>query len=345
MIPPMRSLAENARAVLLPAIADLALTDDLRRFLDTGGCTILIGETREEYVARRMSEARRCVETRAQITTFSAEVRRRAGPALVALDQEIGGIQRLHDLVPQLPRPEATHELSSGEIEAASCEMAASAAALGVGMFLAPVIDVVSGRNPWLAGRTLGTDPVEVGRVAAAYVRGVQAAGMVATAKHFPGHHDITGDPAIEIAEVTGTAQDLEPGLEPFRQVIAAGVRAVMTGPALVPAMDPGTPSSLSGTTIRYVRETLGFRGLIVSDDLDARSTLRNDRDVPAAAVAALAAGSDLLLLSAENPLEGIAQAIIAAVADGRLREDRLAEAAGRVRQLAMTTAAATEGV
>jgi beta-N-acetylhexosaminidase len=340
----MPTPAENARAVLLPAIADLTLTDELRRVLDAGGRTILLGETRPEYVARRMSDVRRRDETRDDIAAFCAEVRRRAGPSLVALDEEPGGISRLHGLVPRLPEAEGLSALSTAEIEEAAREMAASAAALGVSLFLAPVVDVVSGRNSWLAGRTLGRDPAEVGRIAAAWVRGVQSGGVAATAKHFPGHHDMTGDPAVEIAEVTGRAADLVHGLAPFRQVIAAGVRAMMTGPALVPAMDPVLPSSLSPTTIRALREDFGFAGLVVSDDLDAAATLRGERDVPQAAVAALSAGSDLLLLSAENPLDGIADEIRAAVADGRLPEARLAEAAERVRNLAAGPAAPIEG-
>jgi beta-N-acetylhexosaminidase len=332
--------AENARAVLLPAIADLTLSDELRRFLDAGGRAILIGETREEYVGRRMSAARRAAETRADIAGFAAEVRRYAGPALVALDEEPAGIRRLHGLVPQLPGAEGLAALSAGEIEVAARDMAASAAALGVGLFLAPIVGVVSGRNPWLTGRTIARDAAEVARVAAAWVRGVQAAGVAATAKHFPGHHDVTGDPAVEIAEVTGDEAALAPGFAPFRAVIAAGVKALMTGPMLVPAMDPILPSSLSPATIAALRVDFGFAGLVVSDDLDAEATLRGARSVPEAAVAALAAGSDLLLLSAENPLDGIADAILAAVADGRLSEARLAEAAGQVRALAAETPA-----
>lgn len=287
-----------------------------------------------------MSPSRRAAETRADIAGFAAEVRGHAGPALLALDEEPVGIRRLDGLVPQLPDAEGLAALSAGEIEAAARGMAEAAAALGVGLFLAPILDVVSGRNPWLAGRTLARDPAEVSRIAAAWVRGVQGAGVAACAKHFPGHHDVTGDPAVEIAEVTGDAAALEPGFAPFREVIAAGVRAVMTGPALVPALDPALPSSLSPTTIAALRGPFGFAGLVVSDDLDAAATLRGERSVAEAAVAALAASSDLLLLSAENPLDDIAGAILAALADGRLSEDRLAEAAGRVRGLAAKTPA-----
>lgn len=320
-------LKADAYAVLLPAIDDLTLTDPLARFLDEGGRTFLIGETREEYVARSMS-ATRCSSERADdICALTERINRLAGPALVAADQEPSGIRRLHGLVPQLPDNEALHAMASEEIERVAFRMAQAARAMGVTMFLSPVIDVVTGHNPWLQGRALGPDAAELARIGGAFILGVEAAGVVATAKHFPGHHDINGDPALEVATVSGGAGELAPGLISFMAAIEAGVRAVMTGPALVPGMDARMPSSLSATTIQVLRD-MGFKGLVVSDDLDAIGTLRNERDVPTAAVEALAAGSDLLLLSSANNLPMIRDRILAAVAHGSLPEARLAEAA-----------------
>ncbi len=329
----------DAYAVLLPAIDDLTLTDPLARFLSEGGRAFLIGETRAEYVARAMSPERRAAETADDLRALTGAINALAGPALIALDQEPSGICRLHGLVPQLPGTEALHAMSSDEIEAVARAMGAAARDLGVTMFLSPVIDVVSGSNPWLQGRTLGRDPAEVARIGAAYIRGVEAAGVVATAKHFPGHHDIDGDPAVEIATVRGDADALAPGLIPFRAAIAAGTRAIMTGPALVPGMDAAMPSSLSAPTIRALRD-LGFAGLVVSDDIDAQGTLRDQRDVPTAAVEALVAGSDLLLLSGANDLALIRDRILSAVEQGILPAARLAEAAARVRTLADSTGA-----
>nr|WP_010397925.1 glycoside hydrolase family 3 N-terminal domain-containing protein [Paracoccus sp. TRP] len=327
-------LKADVYAVLLPAIDDLVLTDPLARFLDQGGRALLIGETRAEYVARSMSDARRSDESADKLRALTDRVTGLAGPALVALDQEPSGIRRLHGLVPQLPDNEALHAMASEEIERVAFRMAQAARGMGVTMFLSPVVDVVTGRNPWLQGRTLGTDAVEVARIGCAFIRGVEAAGVVATAKHFPGHHDIDGDPAVDAATVSGGADALAPGMVPFRAAIAAGARAVMTGPALVPGMDATVPSSLSATTIAALWG-LGFTGLVVSDDLDAIGTLRGQRDVPTAAVEALRAGSDLLLLSAANDLEQIRARILSAVAEGSLPEERLTEAAARVRALA----------
>lgn len=327
-------LEADAHAVLLPAIDDLMLTDPMARFLDQGGRALLIGETRAEYVARRMSDARCRGESADKLRALTDRITGLAGPALVALDQEPSGIRRLHGLVPQLPDNQVLYAMASEEIERVAFRMAQAARGMGVTMFLSPVIDVVTGHNPWLQGRTLGTDAAEVARIGCAFIRGVEAAGVVATAKHFPGHHDIDGDPAVDAATVSGGADALAPGMVPFRAAIAAGVRAAMTGPSLVPGMDAVMPSSLSATTIAALRG-LGFTGMVVSDDLDAIGTLRGQRDVPTAAVEALRAGSDLLLLSAANDLEQVRTRILSAVAEGSLPEERLTEAAVRVRALA----------
>ena len=329
----MNTIETNARAVLLPAIADLNLTPALRAFFAQGGVSILCGETREEYVARSMAPQRVAQEKRDDFVRFTQEVRRLAGPALVAIDQEPVGIQRLHGLVPAIPGLEVLHSLSSEDIRSLSCRVAESALGLGVNMFLAPIVDVVSGHNVWLQNRTLGTDPREVARIAVAFIQGVQAAGVIATAKHFPGHHDIDADPALQMAVVSGGLQDLQAGFIPFREVIGAGVAAVMTGPALVPAMDQD-PSSRSAATVARLRGEFGFTGLVVSDDIDAPATHRG-QSLEDTAVDALVAGADLVLLAAGDHLPVISQAIVQAVASGRLPQERLAQAAHTVRALA----------
>lgn len=327
----MNTIIEDAHAVLLPAIAGLELTDALKQFLDRGGRSILLGETRSEYVARRMAPERIRSESRDQFTELAEQVRRRAGPALVTVDQEPAGIQRLHRLVPPMAGLAELQQMSDAAIETSCRQTAAAARGMGVTMFLAPILDVITGRNPWLAGRTLGANHREVARIAAAVVRGFQAGGVIAVAKHFPGHPDIDGDPAIAEATVPLSMIQLEPGLAIFQSVIAAGVGAVMLGPALVPAIDPREPSSTSRATAQMLRESFGFRGLVVSDDLDARATLRG-RPLVDTAIASLNVGADLLLVAADDHLEALCGAIGQAVTDGRLDRERLSAAADRVR-------------
>jgi beta-N-acetylhexosaminidase len=331
----VNDLIRDAHAVLLPAFAGLELDDVVLRYLDTGGVSILVGENREEYLARAMSGERRASETAAQFESIAELARRRVGGGvIVAIDQELGGIQRLHRLVPALPDLETARGLSADEITKQSAEVAAAALGLGVNLFLAPIIDVVTGANPWLERRNLGVDAVEVGRIACAFVRGVQAAGVAASAKHFPGHPVTELDPALHEAVVNATLNELQPTIGVFREVIGAGVSAVMVGPALVPAIDADEPSSTSHDTLSFLRRELAFEGLIISDDLDAPGILRG-RPVEVTAVASLVAGADLLLVSSQAGLDVIVQTIVEAVKSGALAQERLAEAAQRVRSLA----------
>ncbi|MCF6116024.1 glycoside hydrolase family 3 protein [Mesorhizobium muleiense] len=321
----MDRIERNARAVLLPAIDNLELTDDLKRYFDEGGRSLLLGETRAEYVSRRMSDARRASERADDFRHLADEVATRADRVLIALDQEPTGIERLHGLAPSFGDRTELLSMPDETIRQRAHDIGRKARELGVGMFLGPVIDVLTGRNPWLHGRTLDTDSRQVTRITRAFINGVQSAGVVATAKHFPGHHDITGDPAIELADVRGTAEDLLPGFDVFRSTIQAGVRAIMTGPTLVPAVDPQYPSSRSERTINMLRRDFDFPGIIVSDDIDAVAMLRGLSDGETA-VAAVKAGADLILLPAGRADE-VAMHIVAAVRSGDLPEHRLADA------------------
>lgn len=328
-------LYRAAYSVLLPAFADLNLDDTVRRYLSRGGVSILLGETRDEYVGRAMSPERKAAETQADFSSIARQAASLAGaPVLIAVDQELGGIERLHRLVPAIASREQLKGLSTQDIEHQCFEMAKVARGLGVNLFLAPIVDVVTGANPWLLNRHLGADPVEVSRVSCAFIRGIQRAGVIATAKHFPGHYLTEDDPAISEATVPGPLELLHDSLEVFKEVIACGVQAVMPGPAVFPAIDPDHSASTSPKVIGILRDTLGFDGLIISDDLDAVSILRGNA-ITDTAVAALAAGAHLLLVSSESGLDAIAQAIVAAVHEGALDRQVLLHASSRVRELA----------
>lgn len=331
-------LYRAAYSVLLPAFGDLHLDENLRRYLSRGGVSLLLGETRDEYVGRAMSAARKGAETQADFVNIARQAASLAGsPVLIAVDQELGGIERLHQLVPAVASREQLKALSAQDIEDRCFEMARAARSLGVNLFLAPIVDVVTGANPWLLNRHLGADPLEVSRVCCAFIRGVQRAGVIATAKHFPGHYITEADPAIAPATVPGPVHLLHDNLEVFKQVIATGVKAVMPGPAVFPALDPEHSASTSPTVIGLLRDTLGFDGLIISDDLDAVSILRAN-SITDTAVASLSAGAHLLLVSSESGLDAIAEAIVAAVDAGVLGRQVLLAAASKVRALANAT-------
>jgi beta-N-acetylhexosaminidase len=332
-------LVKAAYAVLLPAFSGLQLDDAVTGFLRRGGVSILLGETREEYLARAMSAERQATETAEHFHAIAEQAAQLAGgPVLIAVDQELGGIQRLHHLVPALPTSTQLGGLSADDIEKRAFETAKVARSLGVNLFLAPIVDVVTGANPWLEGRTLSTDAAEVARISRAFVAGVQRAGVIATAKHFPGHHITESDPAIAEAHVPGSLDVLQDGIDVFRALIAAQVQAIMPGPAVVAAIDPDQSASTSPAVISMLRNALGFAGLIISDDLDAVSISRGN-SVAATAVASLVAGAHLLLLSSEAGLDEVVRTIVAAVETGELRAEVLLSAAQKVRDAAKAVA------
>lgn len=334
------SLTEDAHAILFPAFDSVTLSDPVRQFLDKGGVSILLGESRDEYVARGMNAARRKAETAETFQQVTAAARQRSGLLLAAVDQELGGICRLHDLAPAFPARDDIATTSAAAIETRAAEVGHAARGLGLNLFLAPVVDVLDGPNPWLQGRTWSDRPKTVASLSSAYIRGVQAAGVAATAKHFPGFRSVTGDPAIDpSAECLTDATAIETGLLPFRSAIAAGVDVVMVGPAIVRALDPLKAALRSAAVVRRLTQDLGFKGLVMADDLDSQATMRGD-SVAEVAIDALNAGCDFLLLAdIGTQVLDIAAAIEAAVVDGRVARARLAHSASKVRALAQRRA------
>lgn len=331
-----KSRAKAAHAVILPAFDTTTLSDSVKRFLENGGCSILLGESRKEYLARKVSDHRKSTETADTFLRLTKEAANLAGVLLVAVDQEIGGICRMHDLTPHYPDVEELTRYDTVSFEKICASVARAAKDLGVNCFLGPILDVVTGQNPWLSGRTWSKDPDEIARISSAYIRGVQTAGVAATAKHFPGFHNITLDPATEPgAIVTEKADSFKPGFIPFADAIGNGVELIMVGPSIVEAFDNAKPASISPKIIGMLRSEFGFKGVVMSDDLDSRATMR-DCSVEKVAIDALNAGSDYLLLAAiDGQLERVVDAICNAVETGDLAEKRLDEAGAKVRALA----------
>ena len=331
-----------AHAVLLPAIDDLEPTVVCQ--LAQRGCrSVLLGETRTEYLARTMSIERRARETpervRAMVREFQAAA---SGPVIVAADEELVGIRRFDHLLAGLAPPPPTCS-SPEEVVAVAAARAVELAALGVNTVLGPILDVVRGLNPWLRGRNLGSDADLVGCLGAAMIEGLQAGGVSAIAKHYPGHAVVEEDPAVAGAQVSTPLTDLRTiDASPFRAALSAGVRGIMLGPAVIESLDPDAPASLSATVIQDARETLGFDGALVTDDLDAVSFLR-DRRIGDVAVAAIAARADLLLVGASHA-DDCAEALEQAVLAGHLDIARLSEAAARVERLAAASSQLAAG-
>jgi len=205
--------------------------------------------------------------------------------------------------------------------------------AMGIHMTYAPVVDVnINPDNPIINTRAVGADPGLVSRIANAFIRGVQENGMIATAKHFPGHGDTSQDSHSLLPTIEAGLERLESvELVPFQAAVDAGVRAVMTAHLAVPALDPtpGLPATLSAPILTGVlRKKLGFRGLIVSDALEM-SGVTNAFSTEEASLLAVLAGVDQLLLPPE-PAKVIAF-LAGAVRDGRLPERRVDESVRRI--------------
>jgi beta-N-acetylhexosaminidase len=331
----VNEIQRDAHAVLLPICEAVTVVPWLEAFLDSGGRSVLMSSSPEEYAARRIDDQRRLGETGAQVSAFASAVSTVVGaPVLVAIDAEPAGVQRLEHLLPQLPGRGQLGQLDDRELDEVFSPYAAAARALGIGLFLGPVVDEIRGQNVWLQGRIMGDTLDEITRIGAAYVSSVQRAGLTATAKHFPGHSDLSAHPvAFDITMELGL-DEVERNLNPFRRLVSSGVGAVMLGPVQVDALDHQNPAACSPAVVGLLREGLGFDGLIISDDLDATSTIRN-RPLGDVAVASLAAGVELLLIPGGGAPVECAHAIAAAVEAGRLSEQALAVAAQRVRALA----------
>lgn len=198
--------------------------------------------------------------------------------------------------------------------------------ALGVHVNFAPVVDVNNNpRNPVINTRSYGEDPAAVGRLASAYVRGLQSAGMLATLKHFPGHGDTDVDSHIGLPIINHPRSRLDAlELPPFKAAIAAGAGAVMTAHIVMPALDPTPklPSTLSRPVITgLLRGDLNFDGLIYTDSM-GMAGVAAQFDPGEAAVRAVQAGNDVVL---HSPDDGKAFAAIRdAVKSGAITEERL---------------------
>ncbi len=204
---------------------------------------------------------------------------------------------------------------------------------VGIHMTYAPVVDVnINPDNPIINTRAVGEDPRQVARIAAAFIRGCQDNGMLATAKHFPGHGDTDLDSHILLPVIMADRTRLDRvELLPFRKAIEAGVGAVMVAHLVVPALDPtpGLPATLSfAIQTGFLRQTLGFQGLIVTDAMDMGG-VTNAYAPAEAALKAIQAGADIVLLPPEPEI--VLDALKKAAREGVLPAERIDASVRRI--------------
>src|SRR5688572_28605137 len=207
--------------------------------------------------------------------------------------------------------------------------------ALGVHVSYGPVLDVNNNpANPVIGARSFAEDPVLAGRLGAAFVRGVQEHGMLATGKHFPGHGDTESNSHLSLSTVTASRARLDSvELVPFRAAIDAGVGAIMTYHGILPALDSsGVPATLSTPMLSgLLRGALGFKGLLITDAMDMAGVLKQF-GAAESAKRAIEAGADILLMPAD--VAGMIDAVVAGVREGRYDERRLDASVRRVLEL-----------
>lgn len=256
-------------------------------------------------------------------------------PLLIAADFELGLSNRLYGTT-QFPSAMAIGAAGKlGYAEAFGRITAQESRAIGVHWNFAPVADVNSNpENPIINTRSFGEDPKLVADLLQAYIRGAHSAGMLVTAKHFPGHGDTATDSHLGLAQVDGDRARLDSvELPPFREAIHSGVDAVMIGHVTAPALDPA-PNAVASISPAIVtgllRKDLGFPGIVITDALDmAGLTKLYLRDIGQEAVAAFKAGNDILLIPPD--LDAADRAMIAAVRSGQISESRLDESVLRI--------------
>ncbi|MGW7414108.1 glycoside hydrolase family 3 protein [Streptomyces sp. NPDC054863] len=326
------TLTRDALAVLQPGFHGTAAPDWLLRSVGEGLSSVgLFG---------------RNIASPGQLAALTAQLRAERDDVLVAIDEEGGDVTRLE----VRGGSSFPGNLALGSVDDTALtrdvarELGRRLAECGVNLNWAPSADVNSDpKNPVIGVRSFGADPLLVARHTAAYVEGLQAAGVAACTKHFPGHGDTNVDshhdmPRIDVDLDTLHARELVP----FRSAIAAGSKSVMSAHILLPALDPTRPATLSPQILTgLLREELGYQGLIITDGMEMRA-ISATYGIERGSVLAIAAGADAICvgggLADEETVLRLRDALVGAVRSGELPEERLADAAARVRALATWT-------
>ena len=248
---------------------------------------------------------------------------------IAATDQEGGSVCLAISSVPCAPMPVG---------QADTTRMAIALKSLGFDLDLGPVSDVCSGPSSIMWGRCYGTDPASIEAAVGPVVDGIHGAGMLSAAKHFPGHGDTsvsseTQLPRIDQSLATQESRDWPP----FQTTISHGVDFILLGHLYYPAIDANRSADLSPVTAQHLRSNLGFRGAIISDDMQM-GAITASTPTPEAAVEFLMAGGDMVIVAHDiSVADATYDAIKAATTQGRLSKARLDQAVAALEALPAT--------
>ena len=227
-------------------------------------------------------------------------------PLLICIDGEWGLGMRLKDMY-SFPRNAKFGQLSPDAdsiVYRMGEEIGRQCREMGIYINFAPVVDINSNpKNPVIGTRSFGVDRERVAQLGIMYALGQQSQGVIATAKHFPGHGDTDKDSHLELPVITHTREYIDSiDTYPFRRLIEAGVQGIMVAHLQVNALDPSRPSSLSPVIIGdLLKGQLGFDGLVITDGIDMKGITNTYRNGDAE-LAALLAGNDIILLPPDVP-------------------------------------------
>ena len=283
----------------------------------------------------------RNVDSPEQVADLAREAQELAQelPLWVSVDQEGGRVARLKSPFTVWP-PMATLGRSGDErlVERFARALAAELKAVGISMDYTPVLDILTNpANPVIGDRALAGRADDVARLGSVIIRTLQAEGIAACGKHFPGHGDTGVDSHFELPLIEHPPDRLEAiELVPFRAAIEAGVASIMTAHILIPALDPDRPATLSSAIVTgLLKERLGYGGLVLSDDLEMRA-IAGRFGISEATVGAVAAGCDAVLMCGAEQEQQVAalEALIHAVEEGTIPLKRVEDALARHRRV-----------
>jgi beta-N-acetylhexosaminidase len=326
-------LLADAGAVLQPGFTGLTAPDWVRHRLETGelGGVALFG---------------RNIADHAQVAALTSSLYALNPDLLIATDEEGGDVTRLEVMTgSSYPGNQALGAIDDIALtEDVARSIGIDLAAAGINLNYAPDADVNSNPdNPVIGVRSFGGDGELAARHTAAYIRGLQSAGVAACAKHFPGHGDTAADTHLGLPRIDLPLDVFGAHLAPFRAAVAAGVKSIMTAHILFPAYDTDLPATMSRAILTdLLRKDLGYDGLIVTDGIEM-GAISGTHGIAEGTVKAIAGGADAICvgggLQDEATFLYLRDALTWAVREGRIAEERLHEAAERNRAVARWSA------
>ena len=320
------AIRRDVGQLLIGSFSGTTITPEIRslaREFSLGGVTLF---------ARNIEAPEQVAELSIDVQTLAAEL-----PLWVGVDQEGGRVARLRKPFTEWPPMAVLGRSGSTDLASRfAAALAAELTAVGITLDYAPVLDIhTNPRNPVIGDRALAESAESVAQLGAAIVRGLQDNGIAACGKHFPGHGDTAVDSHLDLPLVEHPPDRIRRvECVPFREAIGAQVAFIMTAHVLVPSLDHERPATLSPRIVQDIlRKEMGYQGAILSDDLEMKALARTYA-VPEAAVLAIAAGCDgLLICSGDVEVQAATlEALVHAVEEERISYKRLEDALRRLR-------------